>query len=71
MPIVFSPVLRRQGGYGYDSFAPGRGVSSGPAYRRIEDAIYAQRVESGRDGILCRTLDEFLAFLSQPGMSPA
>jgi hypothetical protein len=71
MQIVVGPVLRREDGYGYDLFVPESGLTKGPAYRRIEDAIYAQRVESNRNGILCRTLDEFLNCLGRLGTVPA
>jgi hypothetical protein len=63
--ILFGPILRRTGGYGYDSYTPERGLKSGPAYRRIEDALYAQRAEAA-SGLVCRTVDEFLMRRSQP-----
>jgi hypothetical protein len=64
MATVFGPILRKTGGYGYDSFVPKCGLSDGPVYRRIEDALYAQRAESADGGILCRTVDEFTAHMS-------
>jgi len=65
MAVVFGPILRKTGGYGYESFAPGLGLDDGATYRRIEDAIYAQRTEAARGGVLCRTVDEFRSYLSQ------
>jgi hypothetical protein len=59
MATVFGPALRKTGGYGNDCFAPKSGLLDGPTYRRIEDAIYAHRVEARDDTVLCRTLDEF------------
>jgi hypothetical protein len=61
--ILLGPILRRAGGYGYDSYTPERGLKTGPDYRRIEDALYAQRAESG---IVCRTVDEFILRRGQP-----
>lgn len=61
--ILLGPILRRAGGYGYDSYTPELGLKAGPAYRRIEDAVYAQRAESG---IVCRTVDEFVLRRCQP-----
>jgi len=63
MAIVFGPVLRKTGGYGYDSFVPEFGFNDGPVYRRLDDALYAQRIDS-TVGIVCRTLDEFAAHMS-------
>jgi len=46
MQIVVGPVLRREDGYAFDLFEPERGMKRGSAYRRIEDALYARRVET-------------------------
>ena len=65
MATVFGPILRKTGGYGYDCFVPEFGFTDGPIYRRIEDALYAQRVETAEDGsILCRTVEEFTAHMN-------
>jgi len=71
MPVVFGPVLRSEGGYGYQSFAPDGGMNQGVAYRRIEDAIYAQRVERSTDDVACRTMEEFVACLDRLRTLPA
>jgi hypothetical protein len=68
MSAVIGPVLKRGDGYVFDTWMPGRGLSRGYPYRRIEDAIYARNAtiwRLGRDRTLnatvCQTLDEFVA----------
>ncbi len=68
MSIVIGPVLRRAGGYGFDTWTAGKGVTRGYPYRRIEDAHYARNAEikasaQGRapSAIVGQTLDEFIA----------
>ena len=67
MGIVIGPVLRRAGGYRFDTWTSGKGVTRGYPYRRIEDAYYARNAEikvsaQGRTtaAIVCQTLDEFV-----------
>jgi hypothetical protein len=67
MSIVVGPVLTREGGYAVDSWTPEDGVSRGYAYRRIEDAYYARKVEircphKGYAGhvVTCNTVAEFV-----------
>ncbi len=68
MGIVIGPVLTRAGGYVFDTWMAGKGLSLGYPYRRIEDAIYARNAtirRRGRDCMLtatvCQTVDEFVA----------
>ena len=68
MAIVIGPVLRRAGGYRFDTWTAGKEVTLGYPYRRIEDAHYARNAEikasaQGRApaAIICQTLDEFIA----------
>jgi hypothetical protein len=68
MGIVIGPVPRRAGGFGFDIWTPGKGVTLGYPYRRIEDAYYARKAEinaSAQDpavaAIVCSTPDEFIA----------
>jgi hypothetical protein len=67
MQIVVGPVLTSKEGYAFDCWTPEEGFSRGYAYRRIEDAHYARRVEirSRRKGysdhmIACNTVDDFV-----------
>jgi hypothetical protein len=68
MAMVIGPVLRRAGGYRFDTWTTGKGMTRGFPYRRIEDAHYAWKAEikalaQGRAvaAIVCQTLDEFIA----------
>ena len=68
MVIVIGPVLRRPGGYRFDTWKAGKGVTLGYPYRRIEDAYYARNAEIKASAqrrtpaaIVCQTLDEFIA----------
>ena len=68
MAIVIGPVLRHAGGYRFDTWTAGKGVTLGYPYRRIEDARYARNAEikasaQGRAPavIACQILDEFIA----------
>jgi hypothetical protein len=68
MGMVIGPVLRRAGGYGFDIWTTGKGVTRGYPYGRIEDAHYARNAEIRRlrrgrapAAIICETLDEFIA----------
>ena len=45
MHIVVGPALTRKGGYAFDCWMPGKGLSTGFTYDRIEDAHYARNVE--------------------------
>ena len=66
MQIVVGPALTRKGGYAFDCWMPGKGLSTGFTYDRIEDARYARNVEirSRKKGysdhkIACSTVDDF------------
>ena len=68
MGIVIGSVLRRTDGYRFDTWTASKGVIRGYPYHRIEDAYYARNAEikvsaQGRapSGIVCQTLDEFIA----------
>ena len=68
MGIVIGPILKRAGGYAFDTWTAGKGVSPGYPYRRIEDAHYARNatIKTSTQGralaaIVCQTLDEFIA----------
>ncbi len=67
MPIVLGPVVRREGGYGFDSWVANEGLSRGFSYRRLEDAYYALRarigevVQKGIEPVACGTVEEFMA----------
>ena len=67
MQIVVGPVLTRQGGYAFDCWTRGQGLSPGYTYGRVEDAHYARKIEirSPKEGcshqtISCSTVDEFV-----------
>ena len=71
MHIVVGPVVTRDGGFGFDSWTPEKGLSRGYSYRRIEDAHYARKVEirscAGRSAgpaVACSTVDEFTSTLA-------
>ena len=68
MGIVIGPILKRAGGYGFDNWTPGKGMSRGYPYRRIEHARYARNaaIKASAQGrapaaTVCQTLDEFIA----------
>lgn len=68
MDIIIGPILKRAGGYVFDTWNALEGLSQGYPYRRIEDANYARNAtiragESKADlrAIVCYTLDEFMA----------
>jgi hypothetical protein len=59
---LVGPVLKRDGGYAFDTWTSREGLLYGHPYRRIEDAIYARRATVAGDAsglIACSTLDEF------------
>jgi hypothetical protein len=67
MAIVIGPVLMSAGGYSFDTWTAGKGMTRGYRYRRVEDAHYARNAEikaSAPDralaAIVCQTLDEFI-----------
>ena len=62
MKLIIGPILKRAGGYVFDTWRSGEGVNHGYPYRRIEDASYARNaaIRSGAL-VVCHTLDEFLA----------
>jgi hypothetical protein len=66
MPVIFGPVLLREGGYAFDAWTPEQRLSRGCVYRRIEDAYYARKAEIHSPGkgyasriVACSTVDEF------------
>jgi hypothetical protein len=69
MEMVIGPVLKRAGGYAFDTWTPREGTCHGFAYPRIEDAIYARKATiraAGRSASLplaCQTIDEFQRLL--------
>jgi len=72
MHVIVGPVVTRDGGFAYDLWTPGRGLSRGCSYRRIEDAHYARKAEirsSGRQPaapmVACSTIDEFASALAE------
>jgi hypothetical protein len=67
--MIIGPILKRAGGYVFDTWRSGEGLNPGYAYRRIEDASYARNAAIRSDGpVVCHTVDEFLA---QTGMLSA
>ena len=78
MAIVVGPVLARSGGYRFDLWIAGKGLSPGYPYRRIEDAYYDRNTvirASGQDrasgAVVCQTLDEFVAKTAKQDMLAA
>lgn len=72
MHVVVGPIVTRNGGFAFDSWTPGHGLSRGYSYRRIEDAHYARKMEirSGAGSVAgpmvaCSTLDEFTSVLAK------
>jgi len=68
MSMVIGPILKRAGGYVFDTWNAREGLNQGYPYRRIEDAAYARNavIRNNQAGvslgaIACHTLDEFLA----------
>jgi hypothetical protein len=68
MNLIIGPILKRAGGYVFDTWNNREGLNHGFPYRRIEDANYARNVvirdnQAGATlgAIACHTLDEFLA----------
>ena len=60
MKLVIGPILKRAGGYVFDTFCSGQGLNQGYPYRRIEDASYARNAAIRSGGlVVCHTLDEF------------
>ena len=47
MSVVIGPVLRHADAYSFDTWTPGKGVSGGYPYCRIEDAYYARCRDQG------------------------
>jgi hypothetical protein len=67
MNVFFGPILRRAGGYEFDTCSAGRSVEPSFPYRKLEDARYARRVaiasanrEIGLSAIGCDTAAEFI-----------
>ena len=71
MHVVVGPIVTRDGGFAFDSWTPGQGLSRGYPYWRIEDANYARKaqIRSGAGSVAgplvaCSTLDEFTSVLA-------
>jgi hypothetical protein len=67
-PVIVTP----DGGFGFDLWTSGAGLIPGFSYRRVEDAHYARKVETGSRAkkmaaalATCNTLDEFVAALAK------
>ena len=65
MKLIIGPILKRAGGYVFDTWRSGEGFNHGYPYRRIEDANYARNAAIRTGGtslsaVVCHTLDEFL-----------
>ena len=76
--VVIGPVLMRLGGYRFDIWVEGKGVSIGYPYRRIEDAYYARNAairtslqDRALGAVVCQTLDEFNANSAEEEMMAA
>lgn len=74
MNIVIGPVLRCAGGYAFDTWTVGKGVTRSHPYHRLEHAYYARNAEikasaQGRapTATVCQTLDEFIVKLTGDG----
>jgi hypothetical protein len=67
MPVILGPVVKKEGGYGFDTWMAEQGLSRGFCYRRLEDAYYAlnarigEGMQNGAESVACRTVDEFMA----------
>jgi len=68
MNVIIGPVLVRGGAYAFNAWTPDRGLIRGYAYPRIDDAYYArhamldeEREATGREPVVCDTLDAFRA----------
>ena len=66
METIIGPILKRAGGYVFDTWNAREGLNPSFTYRRIEDAAYARNVtirkgQSSLSATVCHTLDEFLA----------
>ena len=71
MNVIIGPVLVRGGAYAFNAWTPDRGLIRGYAYPRIGDAYYArhamldeERETTGREPVVCDTLDAFRAEVS-------
>ncbi len=62
MKLIIGPILKRAGGYVFDTWRSGEGFNHGFPYRRIEDANYARNAAIRTGGASpCHTLEDFLA----------
>lgn len=66
MEMIIGPILKRAGGYVFDTWNAREGLNPGFTYRRIEDAAYERNVtirkgQSSLSATVCHTLEEFLA----------
>ncbi len=72
MHVVVGPIVTRDGGFAFDSWTSGQGLSRGYSYRRIEDANYARKAQIRSSAgsvagplVACSTLDEFTSALAK------
>jgi hypothetical protein len=66
METVIGPILQRSGGYAFDTWTETKGIMTGFAYRRIEDAhrdrnATIRAAQQARAALVCQTIDEFTA----------
>jgi hypothetical protein len=65
MDMIIGPILKRAGGYVFDTWSECEGLNRGYPYRRIEDANYARnaaiRTDATLSATVCHTLDDFMA----------
>jgi len=78
MYMIIGPILKRAGGYVFDTWSVGDGFSQGYPYRRIEDASYARnaairsrQAENSLCAVVCHTVDEFMARIGCDGVLTA
>ena len=68
MDMIVGPILKRSGGYVFDTWSEHEGMVRGYPYRRIEDAVYARKaalhpgsLDALPEPTACYTVDEFMA----------
>lgn len=71
MKLIVGPILKRAGGYVFDTWSTCEGLNLGIPYRRIEDASYARNAAlragpAGADqqAVGCYTVDDFTVQIS-------
>jgi hypothetical protein len=78
MKLIVGPILKRAGGYVFDTWSVCEGLNLGIPYRRIEDASYARNaaLRAGQPGaeqqaVACYTVDDFKVLISGGGVLTA